>query len=258
MVILLRSGFIWPGELVSQDFIARVTWARVESVYPYWYSSVVTFPSFSPPTIPPASAADLTIAKDSSATERSIACFNSSNNCSAERVSPFAILKDKRSLDITDVTGDELDFLEAVTDELSTGLVKTRVAEVLWIIPGRRHIKHAQAALAGYQTVPLDDDTWWRGGEDCWGRALMLAPRLGKAGKEIAEQLSNRLFEALDQEFDAPSPMLAPIATLILEHRVVHSQAADLPSRLEKVGRDSERSGHILRARRCYELSMDA
>ena len=175
-----------------------------------------------------------------------------------EPLSPFAILKDKRSLDITDVTGDELDFLEAVTDELSTGLVKTRVAEVLWIIPGRRHIKHAQAALAGYQTVPLDDDTWWRGGEDCWGRALMLAPRLGKAGKEIAEQLSNRLFEALDQEFDAPSPMLAPIATLILEHRVVHSQAADLPSRLEKVGRDSERSGHILRARRCYELSMDA
>ena len=105
-------------------------------------------------------------------------------------------------------------------DELSTGLVKARVAEVLWITQGRRHIKQAQAALAGYQTVPLNENTWWRGGEDCWGRALMLAPRLGKAGKDIADQLSNRLFEALDKEFEAPSPMLAPIAALVLENRV--------------------------------------
>ncbi|MGP4958109.1 DUF4209 domain-containing protein [Pseudomonas helleri] len=171
---------------------------------------------------------------------------------------PFAILEDKRSLAITDVTEDEFDFLESAMDELSTGLVKARVAEVLWITQGRRHIKQAQAALAGYQTVPLNEDTWWRGGEDCWGRALMLAPRLGKAGKDIADQLSNRLFEALDKEFEAPSPMLAPIAALVLENRVVHSQAADLPSRLEEAGRNSERTGNILRARRCYELSMDA
>jgi tetratricopeptide (TPR) repeat protein len=171
---------------------------------------------------------------------------------------PFAILEDKRSLAITDVTGDEFDFLESAMDELSTGLVKARVAEVLWITPGRRHIKQAQAALAGYQAVPLNEDTWWRGGEDCWGRALMLAPRLGKAGRDIAEQLSNRLFEALDKEFEDPSPMLAPIAALLLENRVVHSQAADLPSRLEEVGRNLERTGDILRARRCYELSMDA
>lgn len=175
-----------------------------------------------------------------------------------ELFSPFAILENKRSLAITDVTDDELDFLESAIDELSTGLVKARLAEVLWITPGRRHIKHAQAALAGYQTVPLDEDTWWRGGADCWSRALMLAPRMGKPGKDVTEQLSNRLFEALDQEFDAPSPMLAPIAALVLEHRVVHSQAADLPSRLEEVGRDSERTGNILRARRCYELSKDA
>ncbi|RMR37955.1 hypothetical protein ALP36_02018 [Pseudomonas syringae pv. coriandricola] len=171
---------------------------------------------------------------------------------------PFAILEDRRSLAISDVTDEEFDFLELAIDELSTGLVKARVAEVLWVTPGRRHIKQAEAALAGYQTVPLDEDTWWRGGEDCWGRALMLAPMMGKPGKNIADQLSNRLFKKLAQEFEAPSPMLAPIAALALEHRVVHSEAADLPLRLEEVGRDSERSGNILRARRCYELSMDA
>lgn len=171
---------------------------------------------------------------------------------------PFAILEDRRSLAISDVTDEEFDFLELAIDELGTGLVKARVAEVLWITPGRRHIQQAEAALAGYQTVPLDEDTWWRGGEDCWGRALMLAPRMGKPGKGIAEQLSNRLFKKLAQEFEAPSPMLAPIATLVLEHRVVHSEAADLPLGLEEVGRDSERTGNILRARRCYELSMDA
>ena len=76
-----------------------------------------------------------------------------------ELFSPFAILENKRSLAFTDITGDELDFLESAIDELSTSLVKARLAEVLWITPGRRHIKHAQAALAGYQTVPLDEDT---------------------------------------------------------------------------------------------------
>jgi len=51
---------------------------------------------------------------------------------------PFAILEDRRSLAISDVTDEEFDFLELAIDELSTGLVKARVAEVLWVTPGRR------------------------------------------------------------------------------------------------------------------------
>ncbi|WP_283184414.1 DUF4209 domain-containing protein [Pseudomonas svalbardensis] len=175
-----------------------------------------------------------------------------------EPFSPFAILEDKRSLAISDVVDDEYDFLAAVMDEINTGLVKARVAEVLWISRGRRHINQAQAAIEGYQTIPLHEDTWWRGGEDCWNRALMLAPRMGKAGKNIAEQLSNRLFDALEAEFEAPSPMMAPIAALVIEHRLTNSKAADLPLKLEEAARACERAGDLFRARRCYELSVEA
>jgi hypothetical protein len=174
-----------------------------------------------------------------------------------EPLRPFAILEDKRSIVVSDLAPEELAFITDLADELDNGLLKARISELLWITPGHRHIKHAQAAVEGYQVVPLSDEVWWQGGKECWNRALMLAKAMGKGGRACVEQLKTRLYDALDEELKDPSPMLTQLASTVLEHRLTHSQAADLPQKLEQIGRASELEGELFRARRCFELSME-
>lgn len=175
-----------------------------------------------------------------------------------EPLRPYAVLEDRRSLDVSDLTVEECDFVKGLLDEVYPGLIKARLAEILWLHPDHKRINYALAAIEGYQAASINDDIWWRGGQECWERALVLAKGLGKSGKAEYAQLTGRLFDALAQEFKALSPMLPHLAGTILEHRLVHSQAADLPEKLECAGRDFERDSQLLRARHCFELSAGA
>lgn len=175
-----------------------------------------------------------------------------------EPLKPYAVFPDTRSFDISDLTLEEYEFAKLLIDELSPGLVKARVAEILWLNPDHKRMEYALFAIEGYQAASLSDDVWLHGGQECWERALMLAKGLGKRGKPAVEQMSERLFNALEQEFKSTSPLLARLATLVLEHRLSHGLAADLPEKLEQAGRAFERDGHLLRARHCYELGVDA
>jgi hypothetical protein len=175
-----------------------------------------------------------------------------------EPLRPFAVFPDRRSFDISDLMPEEYEFVKLLIDELPPGLVKARMAEILWLNPDHKRMEYALFAIEGYQAASLNDDVWLHGGQECWERALILAKGLGKSGKAAVEQMSERLFNALEQEINISSPFLGRLATLVLEHRLSHSLAADLPEKLEQAGRSFERDGHLLRARHCYELSVDA
>lgn len=175
-----------------------------------------------------------------------------------EPLKPFAVFQDKRSFALSDLTSEELEFISEIASELSAGLLKARLCEVLWIDPERRRVEYAQAAVAGYKMVPLNDcEAWWHGGEECWTRALMLAKSMGKAGKVYLEELVTQLYDAMATAFENLSPMLTQLASVILEFRLSHAQSADLPLRLEQAGRAFERESDVLRARTCFELSQE-
>lgn len=175
-----------------------------------------------------------------------------------EPLRPFAVLEDRRSLDVSDLTIEEYDFVKMLIDPLEPGLIKARLAEVLWLNPDHKRIDYALAAIEGYQVAALNDDSWWMGGKECWDRAITLAKGLGKSGRVALDQLTDRLFDALALEFRSLSEMFPHLAGTVLEHRLVHSQAADLPEKLETAGRGFERDGQLIRARHCFELGAEA
>ncbi|WP_122740196.1 DUF4209 domain-containing protein [Pseudomonas viridiflava] len=182
--------------------------------------------------------------------------LNPSNH--QEPLRPFAVFPDRRSFDISDLTADEYEFSKLLVDDLETGLIKARLAEILWLNPDRNRVNYALSAIEGYQTASLTDDLWCSGGQECWERALMLAKSLGKGGRAAVEQLTDVLFNALEHEFQTPSSLLAHLAETVLEHRLAHALAADLPEKLERAGQAFERNGELFRARHCFELASDA
>ncbi|MBW3504671.1 DUF4209 domain-containing protein [Pseudomonas sp. NKUCC02_KPG] len=171
---------------------------------------------------------------------------------------PFAVFEDRRSLDVSDLAIEEYDFVKILIDSFEPGLIKARLAEILWLNPDHKRVDYALAAIEGYQVVLLNGDSWWGGGKECWDRAISLARGLGKSGRVILVQLTDLLFDALALEFKSLSELFPHLADSVLEHRLVHSQAADLPEKLETAGRGYERDGQLIRARHCFELGAQA
>lgn len=72
--------------------------------------------------------------------------------------------------------------------DLIISTLKARVADLVWLKQRPRNIQFALAAIDAYRLIPLDTETWLRGGHECWERAISLARMLkAGAGTRLAE-----------------------------------------------------------------------
>ena len=110
-----------------------------------------------------------------------------------EPFKPFAVFHDQRSIIPDDLSDDDITFFARVVDEIDdpcpkAHLLKARLADLVWLLQSPRDVKFALAAIDSYRSIPLDTETWVRGGEKCWQRAIGLACMLGSgAGERFAE-----------------------------------------------------------------------
>ena len=110
-----------------------------------------------------------------------------------EPFKPLTVLGGQRSMTPDDLSEDDVTFFAQIVDEIDdpcpkAHLLKARLADLVWLLQSPRDVKFALAAIDSYRSIPLDTETWVRGGEKCWQRAIGLACRLGSgAGERFAE-----------------------------------------------------------------------
>jgi hypothetical protein len=88
---------------------------------------------------------------------------------------PFCESAKGRSAMPEDFGADDLGFFAAVLEHVDHPLVRARLADLLWLVGAPRDIAHARIAIDSYRQVPLAPENWYRGGHECWRRALSLA-----------------------------------------------------------------------------------
>lgn len=170
---------------------------------------------------------------------------------------PFAFDKDRHTLTMQELSDADFDFLAQAVDLLDQGLLKARVADVLWSTKSRRNIRHAHAAIDGYATVSLDEKSWYDGASECITRALELAKSIGNGGGNRLELLTNKIMGAIETAAQVESPVFPILADLAMEFRLTVDDPIPLADRLVQVAQAQEALGAIQMARQCYESARD-
>ena len=98
-----------------------------------------------------------------------------------EPFKPFMVMEGRRSVIPDDLSESDIAFYAEIVDAIDDAWLKARVADLVWLKQRPRNVQFALAAIDAYRLIPLDTETWVRGGHECWERAISLA-RMLKAG----------------------------------------------------------------------------
>lgn len=98
-----------------------------------------------------------------------------------EPFKPFMVARSGRSALPQDFQESEIELLAQISEEASDVWVPRRLADLAWILKKPRSLRYALSAIDAYRTIPLDIETWLRGGRECWERAISLC-RILRAG----------------------------------------------------------------------------
>jgi hypothetical protein len=105
-----------------------------------------------------------------------------------EPFKPFMVMEGRRSVIPDDLSESDIAFYAEIVDAIDDAWLKARVADLVWLKQRPRNVQFALAAIDAYRQIPLDTETWVRGGHECWERAISLARMLrAGAGTRLAE-----------------------------------------------------------------------
>jgi hypothetical protein len=101
---------------------------------------------------------------------------------------PYAVFNGTRSAIPEDLGIEALQLFAEALPEVDDPWLRARLADLLWVLRIPRDSDHARIAIDAYRSIPLDQETWLRGGRECWQRAISLTLALGAgAGNRLDE-----------------------------------------------------------------------
>ena len=110
---------------------------------------------------------------------------------------PSLVVGGRRSTIPDDFTDSEVDFFAEITESIGNPLLKGRLADVVWHRRLPRDPNFALAAIDSYMQLPLDVDTWFGDGEQCWQRAIGLVRMIGPTAGDRLDQIESSMIAAI-------------------------------------------------------------
>lgn len=133
---------------------------------------------------------------------------------------------------------DDIIFFSNIVDIVDNYLLKARLSDIVWSRNRSLGIQYALEAIDAYRSIPLNKDSWFSDGHDCWERALSLALMLRKPANtrlnEIKESLLCALRNATRQERFFP----IQIYELIKKYRMHNDNIEEIANKLESMAND--------------------
>lgn len=178
-------------------------------------------------------------------------------NSPNEPFKPIAVFHDRRSVIPDDLSDADFVFFNDILDGVDDSWLRARLADLLWLKLRPRKREHALAAIDAYRSIPLDQETWLRGGQQCWERAMSLGRMLGKGSGERWREIEERILAALDEARPDEGYFALWLAEFLMSHRLGRERCPDVASKLETMGRDFETAGDLQRARDYFRVSTE-
>ena len=154
-----------------------------------------------------------------------------------------------------DLSETDIAFFAEIVETIDDPWLKSRLADLVWLLQSPRKVKFALVAIDSYRTIPLDMDTWMSDGDKCWQRAINLAclPGVG-AGERLAEMEASiiKAFMSVPREDGFLGYWLAD---LLKSNSLGRDHSTPIATRLESLAREFEGEEEFLKARKYFRAS---
>ena len=164
-----------------------------------------------------------------------------SPSSSNEPFKPIAVIHDRRSVVPDDLPDADVHFFAEIVDAVDEGWLKARLSDLVWLKGNPRNTTFALKAIDAYRSIPLDTETWVRGGQECWERAVSLARMLKGSARDRLEQMEASIIAAFNAATRIDGFLGFWLAELLKSNGLGRACRADVARRLESLAHEFSR-----------------
>ena len=172
-----------------------------------------------------------------------------------EPFKPFMVIEGRRSVIPDDFSESDTAFYAEIVDAIDDAWLKARVADLVWLKQRPRSVQFALAAIDAYRLIPLDTETWIRGGRECWERAISLARMLkAGAGTRLAE-MEKAILDAFNTAAKESGFLALWLADLMDAYGLGRTHSAVIAQKLNVRAVEFEGDGDLHRSREFFDAA---
>ena len=174
-----------------------------------------------------------------------------------EPFKPFMVMDGRRSVIPDDLLEADIGFFADIVNAVDDVWLKARLADLAWLKQKCRDVKYALAAIDAYRAIPLDTDTWVRGGRECWERAISLAKMLKGGAGDRLEQMEAATIASFDAAVSNDGFLALWLADLLKSNGLGRAHWTIGAQKLVSLAREFDTAGDLHRAREYFAASAD-
>ena len=172
-----------------------------------------------------------------------------------EPFKPYMVMEGRRSVIPDDLSESDIAFYAEVVDAIDDAWLKARVADLVWLKQRPRNVKFALAAIDAYRLIPLDRETWVRGGRECWERSISLARMLKSGAGTRLAQMETTILDTFNAATKESGFLALWLADLLEAHGLGRTHSTAIAQRLSELAVEFEGDGDLHRSREFFDAA---
>lgn len=168
---------------------------------------------------------------------------------------PFMVMEGKRSALPEDFQESDVALLAQVSEEIDDAWVQARLADLVWLLKRPRSPKHALLAIDAYRTIPLNTETWVRGGRECWERAISLTRMLRAGAGERLKEIEAEIINAFEDAKKEDGFLALWLCDLLIHNGLARGKSVVVADKLGSLARLLDDDGDLHGARELFDAS---
>lgn len=172
-----------------------------------------------------------------------------------EPFKPIMVMEGRRTVIPDDLPEVDIAFFAQIVDDIDDPWLKSRLADLVWLKQRPRNVRFALTAIDSYRAIPLDTETWVRGGDKCWARTISLARTLKDGAGNRIDEIGSAITEAFQKSTRTDGFLGLWLADLLNTNSLARDQAETIAHRLESLAREFDDEGDLHRSREYFDVA---
>lgn len=172
-----------------------------------------------------------------------------------EPFKPFMVMDGRRSVIPDDLSESDIAFYAEVVDAIDDAWLKARVSDLVWLKQRPRNVQFALAAIDAYRMIPLNTETWIRGGHECWERAISLARMLKAGAGARLSEMEAAILDAFNTATKESGFLALWLADLMDTYGLGRTHSAAVAQKLNVLAVEFEGDGDLHRSREFFDAA---
>ena len=174
-----------------------------------------------------------------------------------EPFKPFAVFNDRRTIIPDDLSETDVAFFTQIIDKIDDPWLKSRLADLVWLVKSPRDVKYALIAIDSYRSIPLEPETWSHDILDCWKRAICLARMIRTTASDRLAKMEASVIETLLSLTKADDSIFLDLANLLKATGLGTGRALVIAEKLKGFGKELDgKTSHFI-VREYFQASSD-